>query len=61
MAEDLNLLRTTIQRNRATRDSALTTPSREVYVNSKGALLVEGEVIDGTAEDLSVVNQDTFA
>ncbi len=61
MAEDLNLLRTTIQRNRATKDSPLTTPAREVYTNSKGALLVEGEVIDGTAENLSVVDRETFA
>jgi hypothetical protein len=61
MAESLDAIRAAILKNRASQSSALVTPERSIYANSKGELVLDGEVIDGTADDLSVVHQATFA
>jgi hypothetical protein len=61
VATDLNLLRETIKANRATHNTSQSNPEKTVYVSPKGELLLGGEVIVGTAEELSVVRQETFA
>lgn len=61
MTVSLDKLRETIQQNRATNNIAQSTPEKTVFVNPKGELLVGGEVVEGTAEELSVVQQGTFA
>ena len=61
MARSLDILRDTIQKNRATGSVAQYTPEKTVVVNRKAELLLAGEVIDGTAEELTVVRQETFA
>lgn len=59
MADDLNKLREVIQQNRAEGNLAPKSPERTVAVDRYGD--VKMDVIDGTAEELSVVHQGTFA
>jgi hypothetical protein len=61
MAKSLDVLRETIQQNRVSGNVSQPTPEKTVVVNRKAELLLAGEVIKGTAEELTVVRQESFA
>jgi len=62
MTASLDQLREAIRQNRAAQNSARPmTSEKTVFVDSKGQLLMRGEVLDSEPEQLSVVQPGVFA